>query len=258
MAGAKAGCPAAGRGGPGRFVLVQHGRGAAGLAKTLRLEAPADHHGCARCRRAAEARALGRREVAATTGFSEAFYDADGTRRVPALRAMPVEPASRDVLLELRRRAAGDGRRQRHHRRVRAGDGHRQRGLARAARPLRPRRRTRELSANLRRMADAGVTVRYARADVTDAARCSAVAELTRALGPVTAVLHGAGRNEPASVINLDMAAFRSTFAPKIDGLRAVLRRALADDTASAAAALAAIGAPVGLGLGWPADWLIG
>lgn len=81
-----------------------------------------------------------------------------------------------------------------------------------------------ELAENLRRMADSGVTVRYARADVTDAGQVRAgVAELEAALGPVTAVLHGAGRNEPGGIATLDMAAFRRTFAPKIDGLRNVL-----------------------------------
>ncbi|HEY0636181.1 MAG TPA: polyketide synthase dehydratase domain-containing protein, partial [Pseudonocardiaceae bacterium] len=42
-------------------------------------------------------------------------------------------------------------------------------------------------------------------------------------LGPVTAVRHGAGRNEPGGITSLDAAAFERTFAPKIDGLRAVL-----------------------------------
>jgi enediyne polyketide synthase len=51
----------------------------------------------------------------------------------------------------------------------------------------------------------------------------AAVESLTKELGPVTAVLHGAGRNEPSALTNLDAAAFRRTFAPKIDGLRAVL-----------------------------------
>ncbi|OPG11560.1 SDR family oxidoreductase, partial [Microbispora sp. GKU 823] len=81
-----------------------------------------------------------------------------------------------------------------------------------------------ELAANLRRMADSGVTVHYARADVTDAEQVRrAVEEVRGALGPVTAVLHGAGRNEPAGLASLDAAAFRRTFAPKVDGLRNVL-----------------------------------
>src|SRR5439155_24874521 len=81
-----------------------------------------------------------------------------------------------------------------------------------------------ELAANLRRMSERGVTVAYARADVTDAGQVrGAVDELVAELGPVTGVLHGAGRNEPGALTSLDMAAFRRTFAPKIGGLRAVL-----------------------------------
>ncbi|MFC6930807.1 SDR family NAD(P)-dependent oxidoreductase [Actinomadura yumaensis] len=81
-----------------------------------------------------------------------------------------------------------------------------------------------ELAANLQRMADGGVTVRYVRADVTEPAQVeAAVGEVTRELGPVTAVLHGAGRNEPRALGGLDAEAFRETFAPKIDGLRTVL-----------------------------------
>ena len=55
-----------------------------------------------------------------------------------------------------------------------------------------------ELVANLGRLAAAGVRYRYVRADVTSAAEVtSAVAQVSADLGVVTAVLHGAGRNEP-------------------------------------------------------------
>jgi enediyne polyketide synthase len=80
------------------------------------------------------------------------------------------------------------------------------------------------LSANLRRMADRGIRVAYARADVTDPERVhAAVTQLTAELGPVTAVLHGAGRNEPAALADLTEEDFERTLAPKVDGLRAVL-----------------------------------
>src|SRR5260370_14246419 len=42
-------------------------------------------------------------------------------------------------------------------------------------------------------------------------------------LGSVTAVRHGAGRNEPMPLANLDEAAFLRTLAPKIAGLEATL-----------------------------------
>jgi enediyne polyketide synthase len=207
----------------GRFVLVQHGRGAAGLAKTVRLEAP--HLTTTVVHVPAVAAAVGWvvAEVAATNGFSEAFYDADGVRRMPTLRAMPVEPAITHVPLEqtdvLLVTGGGKGITAECALAMATDSGASLALLGRSD-PAQDA----ELSANLRRMTEQGVTVRYAQADVTDATAVrSAVAGLAAELGPITAVLHGAGRNEPASVTNLDMAAFHSTFAPKIDGLRAVL-----------------------------------
>ena len=206
-----------------RFVLVQHGRGAAGLAKTLQLEAP--HLRVTIVHVPAAAEAVGRvvAEVAATVRYAEVHYDEQGARRVPTLRAMPVRPArtehpldSTDVLLVT---GGGKGITAECALAVATDSGARLAVLGRSD----PAEDT-ELAANLQRMADSGVTVRYARADVTDADQVRrAVAEVVDALGPVTAVLHGAGRNEPGGLTGLDMAAFRRTFAPKIDGLRAVL-----------------------------------
>ncbi|WP_433042326.1 type I polyketide synthase [Dactylosporangium sp. CS-033363] len=207
----------------GRFVLVEHDRGAAGLAKTLRLEAPHLRVTIAHVPAIPAATDWVVAEVAATNRFNEAFYDADGVRTVPTLHPMPVTPArteapltADDVLLvtgggkgitaECALALAGDS-------------GATLLLLGRSD----PAEDT-ELAANLERMRGQGVRVRYGRADVTDpAAVRAAVEELTSESGPVTALLHGAGRNEPAALHGLDMAAFRSTFAPKLDGLRAVL-----------------------------------
>ncbi|MFC0865976.1 SDR family NAD(P)-dependent oxidoreductase [Sphaerimonospora cavernae] len=225
-----AGAKAALAGPPGtRFVLVQHGRGAAGLAKTLHLEAPhvrttvvhvPDPPALPEAERAAAWVAA---EVAATTGFSEVHYDVAGLRRVPTLRAMPVRPArtrsplgTSDVLLVT---GGGKGITAECALAVAVDTGARLAVLGRSD-PAQDA----ELAANLRRMADAGVAVHYARADVTDGGQVRrAVATAEAALGPVTAVLHGAGRNEPGGLAVLDPAAFRRTFAPKIDGLRNVL-----------------------------------
>lgn len=206
-----------------RFVLVQHGRGAAGLAKTLQLEAPHLRVTILHVPQTQQAVAWSVAEVAATTSFVEAYYDEDGVRRIPTLRAMPVRSSrvehplgAGDVLLVT---GGGKGITAECALAVATDSGAKLAVLGRSD----PAQDS-ELSANLQRMADTGVTVRYARADVTDAAQVrSAVAELVAELGPVTAVLHGAGRNEPAGITSLDQAAFRRTFAPKIDGLRAVL-----------------------------------
>jgi enediyne polyketide synthase len=235
-----------------RFVLVQGaGRGAAGLAKTLRQEAPrlsvtVVHLPPGALRPGSRALASGplvsgppaswpagravaavTAEVAATDRFAEAYYDEAGARRVPTLRALPVRPPGRpagggaplgeaDVVLvtggakgitaECALALAGD-------------TGARLAILGRSAAD-----RDAELAAALRRMAEAGVTVRYAPADLTDpAAVLAAVSGVAAELGPVTAVLHGAGRNEPMLLTRLGMEEIRRTFAPKIDGLRAVL-----------------------------------
>ncbi|MCG5438179.1 type I polyketide synthase [Micromonospora foliorum] len=206
-----------------RFVVVQRGRGAAGLAKSLRLEMPRIRTTIVRVPADFDDPALVVAEVAATGRFHEVRYDADGVRRVPTLRAMPVRPArevmpldASDVMLvtgggkgitaECALAVAQDT------------------GAALAVLGRSDPATDAELAANLDRMTAAGVRLHYARADVTDPAQVrTAVDGVRQKLGPVTAVLHGAGRNEPATLANLDAAAFRATFAPKIDGLRAVL-----------------------------------
>ncbi|MFJ4611351.1 type I polyketide synthase [Streptomyces griseus] len=206
-----------------RFVLVQHGRGAAGLAKTLHLEASHLRTTVVHtpvCDGAAERVAA---EVAATARFSEVHLAADGTRRVPVLRALPIRAerteqvlGDSDVLL-----VTGGGKGITAECALAVA---RQTGVKLAVLGRSDPARDEDLAANLRRMADSGATVRYARADVTDPVRvAAAVAELTDALGPVSAVLHGAGRNEPASLTGLGMDDFHATFAPKVDGLDVVL-----------------------------------
>jgi enediyne polyketide synthase len=206
-----------------RFVLVQHDRGAAGLAKTLQLEVPHLRTTIVHVPPVAEAAAWVLAEVAATSSYAEVHYDGHGVRRVPTLRAMPVTAArteqpldSSDVLLVT---GGGKGITAECALAVALDTGAKLAVLGRSD----PAEDT-ELGDNLRRMAESGVSVHYARADVTDAAAVArAVTEASDVLGPVTGVLHGAGRNEPGGIPGLDMAAFRRTFAPKIDGLEAVL-----------------------------------
>ncbi|GAA3500056.1 type I polyketide synthase [Streptomyces prasinosporus] len=206
-----------------RFVLVQEGRGAAGLAKTLHLEAP--HLRTTVVHTPAVPDVVERvvAEVAATGRFTEVHYDDAGVRRVPTLRALPVAPErtespldASDVLL-----VTGGGK-----------------GIS-AECALAVARRTgaalavlgrsdpaadRELADNLERMRAAGVRVHYARADVTAPDQVTAaLAELTRELGGITGLLHGAGRNEPNALPRLTPSDFERTFAPKVDGLRTVL-----------------------------------
>ncbi|MBG0829061.1 SDR family NAD(P)-dependent oxidoreductase [Planomonospora sp. ID67723] len=218
------GAKAAAAGEPGtRFVLVQHGRGAAGLAKTLHLEAPQVRVTIVHLPPTPEAVGRVVAEVAATAAYAEVHYDADGVRRVPTMRAMPVRSArveqpldATDVLLVT---GGGKGITAECAMAVATDSGAALAVFGRSDPADDP-----ELAANLRRMADSGLRVHYVRADVTDAGQVRrGVSEVERALGPVTAVLHGAGRNEPAGLTSLHMDAFRHTFAPKVDGLRNVL-----------------------------------
>ncbi|WP_030593547.1 type I polyketide synthase [Streptomyces anulatus] len=206
-----------------RFVLVQEGLGAAGLAKSLHLEA--SHLRTTVVDTPAVDGVVDRivAEVAATTRFTEACYDAAGIRRVPVLRMLPVRGEHTDQVLDssdvLLVTGGGKGITAECALAVAA-----RTGAAVAVVGRSDPARDEALAANLRRMADRGVRVGYARADVTDPERVSAaVAELTAELGPVTAVLHGAGRNEPAALADLTEEDFERTLAPKVDGLRAVL-----------------------------------
>ncbi len=80
------------------------------------------------------------------------------------------------------------------------------------------------LQANLDRLRAAGVRVAYEVVDVTDAAAVAAgVRRLAAHLGPITALLHASGINEPAALAGLGEAQVRAHLAPKVSGLRNLL-----------------------------------
>ncbi|PDP84378.1 erythronolide synthase [Glycomyces fuscus] len=213
-----------------RFVVVQGRRGAAGLARTLHQEVPgapttlvtlADPEPRTDEDRDRTARLVAA-EVAATTAFTEVGYDADRRRTVPVLRALPPGTAegepplgARDVVL-----VTGGGKGITAECALSLATEY---GSALALLGRAPETDP-ELAANLERMARAGVRFAYARADVT---RADEVREAVRALrdrlGGITAVFHGAGRNEPVALHGLTEPVFRDALAPKTDGLRAVL-----------------------------------
>ena len=212
---------------PLRFLLVQTGGPGGGFARSLHLELPGTTT-CvvdvpiAVCDGPAAVDWIVA-EAANATGYVEARYDAAGLRRVPVLRLLadagepgPLPLGPQDVLL-----VTGGGK-----------------GIA-AECALDLARATgvrlallgrskvlddRELAANLERMAAAGAKALYVPADVTDAAAVrAAVARVEAELGPVTALLHGAGANDLHPLAALDEAAFQRTLAPKAAGFRNVL-----------------------------------
>ncbi|WP_422647521.1 type I polyketide synthase [Actinoalloteichus caeruleus] len=215
-----------------RFVVVQRDLGASGLAKTVHLEArtpttvvelpdvePDDPHDLART----VDRVVG--EVAATTAYTEVRYDAHGVRTVPVLTArVPTAPTATttapldatDVLVVT---GGGKGITAECALAITRDTGAAALLLGRSDPGEDP-----ELAANLERLGVEGVRYRYERADVTRPDQvAAAIARAEAEFGPVTAVLHGAGRNEPTALTGLTEGHFRRTLAPKIDGLRAVL-----------------------------------
>jgi enediyne polyketide synthase len=180
-----------------RFVVVQQDFGAAGLARTLRLEHPSIRTTVVsladvaptgpRAVEAAVARVVG--DVTATTGFSEVRYTPAGIRTAPVLSVLPdpapdqPSPLGPDDVLLVTGGATGVVA---ECALALARDSGAQLALLGAADP-----------ADVDRMAAAGVRVRHEQADVDGIERA------VERLGPVTAVLHGG--------------------PPAVEGLRAVL-----------------------------------
>jgi enediyne polyketide synthase len=162
-------------------------------------------------------------EVRVAEGFVEAGYDNEGRRWQQALTLLQVDPESTslpfhysDVLL-----VTGGGK-----------------GIAAVCAAALAREthvkllligRSKpdddvEVADNLKRLATLGINYHYVSADVTRLDEVKrAVAEGEAALGTVTAVLHGAGINQPGSIQTLDTSECLSTVRVKIDGLRNVL-----------------------------------
>jgi enediyne polyketide synthase len=211
----------------GTFVLLQHGRSAAGLARSLHLEAPAAKV-CVIDTPWADPRTVewALAEARAASGYTEAHYDAEGIRRSPVLRPISLGEASRassgfpikhgDVLLVT---GGGKGIAAECALTVAQRSGATLILLGRSLPEEDP-----ELRANLARFAQLGIEFRYVAADVADISGVRrALAGVTAELGPITCILHGAGNNTPALLESLTPDEFRATLAPKVDGLRNVL-----------------------------------
>ncbi len=223
------GARAALAGGDGfRFVLVQHAGGAAAFARTLHLEAK-DLVTCIVDvpLTQASASSLISAEALAARGYSEAHYDNEGVRRVPVLRPLLLdvddvagepEPTltAADVLV-----VTGGARGITAECALALA---RESGAQLALFGLTRPEEDDEIAANLDRMKAAGVGYRFYRVDVTDAAAVrAAVRAVERELGAVTGILHGAARNVPCLIENLDTATCAATLRPKLQGAQNLL-----------------------------------
>jgi enediyne polyketide synthase len=207
-----------------KFVLVQQGRSAAGLARTLHMEAP-QVNTCVVNVPLIDPKTIAwiAQEAKAATGYCEVFYDEAGKRREPVLKLLeesdkleklPLGPE--DVLLVS---GGGKGIAAECALALARETGVRLALLGRSEPAKDP-----ELAANLDRMQGEAISFLYVSADVADAeAVRTAVAEVEKSLGPVTAILHGAGANLPQSLKNLDESAFLRTLAPKVKGAQNLL-----------------------------------
>ncbi|MBU8900206.1 SDR family NAD(P)-dependent oxidoreductase [Corallococcus sp. M34] len=217
--------------GPRRFLVIQHEGGCAAFARSLHLEAPdvavgvvdvPEDHPQALEWVLAEARAL-------SPGVRECRYTREGVREEPDLRplflAKTVIPGlgENDILLVT---GGGKGITYECALALARSSGARL-GLIGRARPDEDA----VLATNLHRLQAAGIRASYVAVDIsapTGAHR--AVRELEAALeGPITAVLHGAGLNEPRPLSRLDESSLRATLAPKVEGLRNVLAAVSSD-----------------------------
>lgn len=207
-----------------RFVLVGHEGGAASFARTLHLEAknlntcvldvPLDHP---------DAPAWVLAEALAVRGYAEARYSSDGKRYEPVLRPVVYGPeecelplTTSDVLV-----VTGGARGITAECALRLA---RESGARLAIFGLSQPTADDEIVSNLERMKAAGIDFRYYSVDVTDAAATrDVVHQVEKDLGTVTAILHGAARNVPCLIENLNSQAFAETLAPKIRGAENLL-----------------------------------
>ncbi|MCK6546378.1 SDR family NAD(P)-dependent oxidoreductase [Myxococcota bacterium] len=79
------------------------------------------------------------------------------------------------------------------------------------------------LAANLAALEAEAIRHVYVAADVVTADLTGVVREAEARLGPITAVLHGAGTNKPVSIPSQSVERWASTRAPKVTGLERVL-----------------------------------
>lgn len=207
------------------FVLVQHGGGGAGIARTLYLEAP-KHVVCVVDIPSGHPEAVEwvLAEIQTARGYTEALYDANGQRSLPTLEILPISPetyapfplSAADVLL-----VTGGGK-----------------GIAaECAFALAQKTGVRlalfgrslpnddqELAANLNRFTIAGIDFRYMSIDVTEPEVVQqAIRQVEQNLGPITALLHGAGMNTPKLIAAMNEADIMQTLAPKVQGLKYIL-----------------------------------
>ncbi|MBD2665827.1 6-deoxyerythronolide-B synthase [Richelia sinica FACHB-800] len=206
------------------FVLVQHGGGGSGFARTLYLERPSLnvcvvdvplHHPQNIDWVIAEA--------LSTVGYGEAHYDLLGNRYEPRLSLLSDHVSSSNQVLNhtdvLLVTGGGKGIAAECAIALAKTTGVKLILLGRSYPTIDP-----ELAANLQRITATGVKFQYISVDVSDSTAVhNAVQQGEKEFGAITAILHGAGVNIPKLITNLEISDFERTLAPKVQGLRNLL-----------------------------------
>jgi enediyne polyketide synthase len=165
-------------------------------------------------------------EIRATQGFVEVDYDTQGIRRTPTLQLLETPTISIAPKLQLTETdlllVTGGGK-----------------GIAAESALILAKetgvqlvllgrsepKNDPELARNLERMSLAGVRVNYFPCDVIPSeAVTQVIKQIETQLGKITALIHGAGINQPKLIKNLELTDFVNTFAPKVTGLENLLK----------------------------------
>ena len=169
---------------------------------------------------------LAAKEAMAAIGFTEAGYDSDRVRREPRLKVLWPEPSEADSALGMDDLLLVSG----------GGKGitaecaltlARSSGCRLALLGRSHPERDEELRKNLQRFRNANVVFEYFPVDVTEEkATVETIEEIQSAMGAVTAVLHGAGINNPKQIEDLTERDLRTTLDVKVIALRNILKSA--------------------------------
>lgn len=208
-----------------QVVFAQHGGSAGALARSLFLE----HRDMTITVvdvpwGTAHAAELAMRETTAASGFTEAVYDANGIRREPRLKVLWPEQnetasalGTDDLLLVT---GGGKGITAECALALARTSGCRLALLGRSH----PERDA-ELQSNLQRLRNANVVFEYFPVDLTDEKAASgAIQRIQSELGIVTAVLHGAGVNNPKPLAEITEEDLRVTLEVKVTALSNILK----------------------------------
>ena len=208
-----------------QIVFVQHGGSAGALARSLFLEhremtvtavdVPEE---------SPQTAALVASEALSASGFTEAVYDAKGIRREPRLKVLWPEQnetasalGTDDLLLVS---GGGKGITAECALTLARSSGCRLALLGRSH-----PERDEELRKNLQRFRNANVVVKYFPVDLIDEkAALDAIQRIQSEMGTVTAVLHGAGVNNPKPLTEITEEDLRVTLEVKVTALRNILK----------------------------------